>query len=179
MQPPATAREPAREGAVPLGQDPGTTEDRHGSLPAGAVPLDRRLRRTNSTTARRPGRTSVGQVSPGIRGSMTRAPAAPLHVFRDRQDAGRGLAGLLHRYRDRPDFVVLALPRGGVPVAYEVAQALHAPLDVFTVRKLGVPGHEELAMGAIASGGLMVLVDDVVRGLTIAPADVQAAAERE
>jgi erythromycin esterase-like protein/predicted phosphoribosyltransferase len=110
---------------------------------------------------------------------MTRAPAAPLHVFRDRQDAGRVLAGLLHRYRDRPDVVVLALPRGGVPVAYEVAQALHAPLDVFTVRKLGVPGHEELAMGAIASGGLMVLVDDVVRGLTIAPADIQAAAERE
>ena len=73
-----------------------------------------------------------------------------------------------------PDVVVLALPRGGVPVAVEVAQALHAPLDIFTVRKLGVPGHEELAMGAIASGGLMVLVDDVVRGLAIAPDVIQA-----
>jgi len=89
------------------------------------------------------------------------------------------LAGLLHRYRDRPDVIVLALPRGGVPVAYEVARALHAPLDIFTVRKLGAPGHEELAMGAIASGGLMVLVDDVVRGLAVGPAEIQAAAERE
>src|SRR5947199_1859920 len=74
-------------------------------------------------------------------------------LFRDRRDAGRFLAGLLDRYRGRPDVVVLALPRGGVPVAYEVATALGAPLDVFLVRKLGVPGHEELAMGAIASGG--------------------------
>jgi predicted phosphoribosyltransferase len=110
---------------------------------------------------------------------MTQAPAAPRHVFRDRQDAGRVLAGLLQKYRDRPDVVVLALPRGGVPVAYEVARALHAPLDIFTVRKLGVPGHEELAMGAIASGGLMVLVDDVVRGLALSPAVIQQAAERE
>ena len=110
---------------------------------------------------------------------MTQAPAAPRHVFRDRQDAGRVLAGLLHTYRDRPDVVVLALPRGGVPVAYEVARALHAPLDIFTVRKLGVPGHEELAMGAIASGGLMVLVDDVVRGLALSPEVIQQAAARE
>jgi erythromycin esterase-like protein/predicted phosphoribosyltransferase len=109
----------------------------------------------------------------------TQVPAATRHVFRDRQDAGRVLAELLQDYRDRPDVVVLALPRGGVPVAYEVAKALHAPLDVFTVRKLGVPGHEELAMGAIASGGLMVLVDDVVRGLELSPADIQAAAQRE
>src|SRR4051794_33520507 len=98
---------------------------------------------------------------------MTQAPAAPRHVFRDRQDAGRVLAGLLHRYRDRPDVIVLALPRGGVPVAYEVAQALHAPLDVFLVRKLGVPGHEELAMGAVASGGARVLNEDVVQALRI------------
>ena len=100
---------------------------------------------------------------------MTQTPTAPRHVFRDRQDAGRVLAGLLHRYRRHPDVVVLALPRGGVPVAYEVAQALGAPLDVFLVRKLGVPGREELAMGAIASGGLMVLNDDVVRGLGLSP----------
>src|SRR5258706_2003041 len=73
-------------------------------------------------------------------------------VFRDRRDAGRVLAGLLEHYRGRDDVVVLGLPRGGVPVAYEIATALDAPLDVFVVRKLGVPGHEELAMGAIASG---------------------------
>jgi len=84
-------------------------------------------------------------------------------VFQDRTQAGWRLAGRLRAYADRPDVVVLALPRGGVPVAYEVAQALHAPLDIFLVRKLGMPGHEELAMGAIASGGVRVLNDDVVR----------------
>jgi predicted phosphoribosyltransferase len=73
----------------------------------------------------------------------------------------------LSSYADRPDVLVLALPRGGVPVAFEVAQALHAPLDVFVVRKLGVPGHEELAMGAIATGGVRVLNEDVVFGLGI------------
>jgi len=100
-------------------------------------------------------------------------------VFRDRRDAGQVLAGLLERFRDRSDVVVLALPRGGVPVGYEVARALGAPLDVFLVRKLGVPGQEELAMGAIASGGVVVVNDDVVRGLGI-PADVlQRVAERE
>ena len=88
----------------------------------------------------------------------------PDRVFRDRRDAGRALARLLEGYKGR-GAVVLALPRGGVPVAYEVATALDAPLDVFVVRKLGVPGHEELAMGAIASGGVVVLNDDVVRGL--------------
>src|SRR5258708_32563085 len=77
----------------------------------------------------------------------------PDRLFRDRRDAGRFLAGLLERYRDRPDVIVLGLPRGGAPVAYEVAAALGAPLDVFLVRKLGVPGREDLAMGAIASGG--------------------------
>src|SRR5260370_11125001 len=84
---------------------------------------------------------------------MNRAQIMPDRLFRDRRDAGRFLAGLLERYRDRPDAVVLGLPRGGVPVAYEVAAALGAPLDVFLVRKLGVPGREELAMAAIASGG--------------------------
>ncbi|MDQ1521542.1 MAG: hypothetical protein QOI55_2615 [Actinomycetota bacterium] len=87
----------------------------------------------------------------------------PGRVFRDRSDAGQVLAQRLLHYRDRADVIVLALPRGGVPVAYEVASALRCPLDVFVVRKLGVPGHEELAMGAIASGGVVVLNDDVVR----------------
>src|SRR5437588_5620641 len=88
-------------------------------------------------------------------------------VFRDRLEAGRVLAGRLRGYAGRPDVIVLALPRGGVPVAYEVARALGAPLDVFLVRKLGVPGHEELAMGAIASGGIILLNEDVVRLLRI------------
>jgi predicted phosphoribosyltransferase len=83
--------------------------------------------------------------------------------FHDRHDAGRRLAAELGRYAGRNDVVVLALPRGGIPVGYEVAQALGAPLDVFVVRKLGLPGYEELAIGAIASGGARVLNDDVVR----------------
>jgi predicted phosphoribosyltransferase len=87
--------------------------------------------------------------------------------FRDRREAGRLLAAKLAAYANRPDVIVLALPRGGVPVAYEVAQALSAPLDVFLVRKLGVPGYEELAMGAIASGGVRVLNDQLVGGLRI------------
>jgi putative phosphoribosyl transferase len=82
--------------------------------------------------------------------------------FRNRRDAGRQLAEELKAYTNRPEVRVLALPRGGVPVAFEVAQALHAPLDIFLVRKLGVPGHEELAMGAIASGGVRVLNEEVV-----------------
>jgi erythromycin esterase-like protein/predicted phosphoribosyltransferase len=88
-------------------------------------------------------------------------------AFRDRTDAGRTLAERLGQYRGRDDVVVLALPRGGVPVGYEVARELRAPLDVFIVRKLGVPGQEELAMGAIASGGVVVLNDDVVRGMGV------------
>lgn len=100
-------------------------------------------------------------------------------VFRDRRDAGRVLAGLLEHYGGRDDVVVLGLPRGGVPVAYEAAIALDAPLDVFVVRKLGIPGHEELAMGAIASGGAIALNDDVVTGLGIASDVIREAAERE
>jgi erythromycin esterase-like protein/predicted phosphoribosyltransferase len=100
-------------------------------------------------------------------------------VFQDRREAGRVLAAQLERYQGRPDVIVLALPRGGVPVAYEVATALGAPLDVFLVRKLGVPGHEELALGAIASGGVIVLNDDVVRGLNLSATAVQQVAERE
>jgi erythromycin esterase-like protein/predicted phosphoribosyltransferase len=103
----------------------------------------------------------------------------PDRLFRDRRDAGRVLARLLDQYRDRPDVLVLGLARGGVPVGYEVAAALGAPLDVFLVRKLGVPGREELAMGAIASGGVIVINDDVVRGLGIAPETIQRVAEEE
>src|SRR6202048_3573418 len=103
----------------------------------------------------------------------------PERGFRGRRDAGRVLATLLQHYRGRDDVIVLALPRGGVPVAYEVARALGAPLDVFLVRKLGVPGHEELAMGAIASGGVVVLEDDVVRGMRIPPEVIQRVAEQE
>ena len=103
----------------------------------------------------------------------------PDRLFRDRRDAGRVLASLLKRYHDRGDVVVLALPRGGVPVAYEVATALGAPLDILLVRKLGVPGHKELAMGAIASGGMVVINDDVVRRRRIRPEVVQRVAEQE
>jgi predicted phosphoribosyltransferase len=87
--------------------------------------------------------------------------------FTDRREAGRELAAHLMHYAGRDDVIVLALPRGGVPVAYEVAKALGAPLDVFLVRKLGVPGHEELAMGAIASGGVIVLKEPLIRALGI------------
>lgn len=92
-------------------------------------------------------------------------------VFEDRADAGRRLAERLLRYRGRRDVLVLALPRGGVPVGYEVAKALDAPLDVMIVRKLGLPGQEELAMGAIASGGVQVINEEVV-GLTGVPREV-------
>ena len=100
-------------------------------------------------------------------------------LFRDRRDAGRKLAQELKEYANRPNVVVLALPRGGVPVAYEVAKALKAPLDIFLVRKLGVPGHEELAMGAIASGGVRVLNDTVVDALNIPERLIDAVAEKE
>jgi predicted phosphoribosyltransferase len=97
-------------------------------------------------------------------------------IYRDRRDAGRALAAKLAGYAGRPDLLVLALPRGGVPVGYEVARALGAPLDVFLVRKLGVPGHEELAMGAIATGGVRVLNEDVVQALDLSDEVIEAAA---
>lgn len=100
-------------------------------------------------------------------------------AFRDRRDAGRVLARLLDHFRGQPEVIVLGLPRGGVPVAYEVATALGVPLDVFVVRKLGVPGHDELAMGAIAGGGVLVVNDDVVRGLGIRPEAIREVADRE
>src|SRR5215207_2102975 len=99
--------------------------------------------------------------------------------FRDRTDAGQQLAAQLTAYADRPDVVVLALPRGGVPVAYEVAQALNAPLDIFLVRKLGLPGQEELAMGAIATGGVTVLNSAVVDTLGVPSHVIDAVAARE
>jgi len=100
-------------------------------------------------------------------------------LFRDRADAGRHLLSRLGAYQGRPDVVVLGLPRGGIPVGYEVARGLGAPLDVFVVRKLGVPGQEELAMGAIATGGVRVVNRDVVDALHIAPDVLDRAAAQE
>ncbi len=97
-------------------------------------------------------------------------------VYADRREAGAALAAELKRYHGRGDVVVLALPRGGVPVAYEVAHALEAPLDVFVVRKLGLPGHRELALGAIASGGVRVLNQDVIGWYGVGRAEIEAAA---
>jgi predicted phosphoribosyltransferase len=99
--------------------------------------------------------------------------------FRNRADAGRHLAEKLAAYAHGPDVLVLALPRGGVPVGFEVARAVGAPLDVFVVRKLGVPGYEELAMGAVATGGVRVLNDEIVRGLGISEHEIDAVVERE
>jgi len=100
-------------------------------------------------------------------------------AFEDRRQAGKRLAERLTRYAHRKDVAVLGLARGGLPVAFEVAKALHAPLDVFIVRKLGVPGHSELAMGAIASGGVRVMNDDVVRSLSITSDQIETIATEE
>jgi len=100
-------------------------------------------------------------------------------TFRDRRHAGQALAAALSRYAGRDDVVVLALPRGGVPVAFEVAGSLRAPLDVFLVRKLGVPGHEELAMGAIASGGVRVMNEEIVRAMRLDSRHIEPVAESE
>jgi predicted phosphoribosyltransferase len=99
--------------------------------------------------------------------------------FKNRSEAGQRLAEKLASYADRPDVIVLALPRGGVPVAFEVACALGAPLDVFIVRKLGLPGHEEYAMGAIASGGVRVLNEEVMHAVRIPPQMIEAVTQRE
>lgn len=99
--------------------------------------------------------------------------------FSDRVEAGKILASRLTAYANRPDVLVMALPRGGVPVAYEVSRALNAPLDVIIVRKLGVPGQEELAMGAIASGGVRVLNDDVMQTLALPEMVIEAAVAHE
>jgi predicted phosphoribosyltransferase len=100
-------------------------------------------------------------------------------AFIDRRHAGRVLASRLTKYAGRDDVIVLALPRGGVPVAYEVASALGAPMDVFLVRKLGTPGHRELAMGAIASGGVRVLNEDVVHWYGISDSAIEHVAREE
>jgi predicted phosphoribosyltransferase len=105
--------------------------------------------------------------------------ATMLRGFRNRKEAGRLLARKLAAYAGRTDVVVLALPRGGVPVAFEVARALHAPLDLVIVRKLGVPGQEELAMGAIATGGFQVLNHPVVRSLGLSKEEIESVAARE
>jgi putative phosphoribosyl transferase len=99
--------------------------------------------------------------------------------FRDRRDAGRVLARKLSAYTGQTDVIVLALPRGGVPVAYEVALALNAPLDIFLVRKLGLPGREELAIGAIASGGIRVLNEDIIRVLSVPEEVINIVARNE
>ncbi|HEX3523700.1 MAG TPA: phosphoribosyltransferase [Stellaceae bacterium] len=99
--------------------------------------------------------------------------------FRNRTDAGRRLAEKLAAYANRADVLILALPRGGVPVGGEVARTLGAPLDVFLVRKLGVPGYEELAMGAVATGAIRVLNDEIVRGLGISEHEIDATVARE
>jgi len=99
--------------------------------------------------------------------------------YKDRREAGRKLAQELSAYSGRSDVVVLALPRGGVPVAYEVARALGVPLDIFIVRKLGLPGREELAIGAIASGGVRVLNDDIVQALMIPQTMIETVTRRE
>lgn len=99
--------------------------------------------------------------------------------YRDRQDAGERLAEALEAYRGRDDVLVMGLARGGVPVAFEVARALDLPLDVFLVRKLGTPGREELAMGAIATGGFRVLNEDVLEALDLRTEDIEQAAKRE
>src|SRR5438034_4291234 len=100
-------------------------------------------------------------------------------VFENRAEAGRQLAEKLDKYSGRDDVIVLGLPRGGVPVAYEVAKRLRAPLDVFIVRKLGVPGFEELAAGAIASGGVRVLNEEVMRAIPYADEAIEAVTVRE
>jgi putative phosphoribosyl transferase len=100
-------------------------------------------------------------------------------VFKDRYEAGRVLAGHLLAYANRPNVIVLALPRGGVPVGFEVALALNVALDVFVVRKLGLPGHPELAMGAVASGGVRVLNPDIVEPFQVPPAIIEQATQRE
>ncbi|MCL5734603.1 MAG: phosphoribosyltransferase [Actinobacteria bacterium] len=102
-----------------------------------------------------------------------------MRILSDRQSAGRLLAERLTDYSSRPDVIVLGLPRGGVVVAFEVAKALNVPLDVLLVRKLGAPGQEELAFGAIADGGVRVLNEDVVRAFDLSPSQIEAVAARE
>ncbi|HHY83956.1 MAG TPA: phosphoribosyltransferase [Verrucomicrobia bacterium] len=100
-------------------------------------------------------------------------------LYQDRSDAGRALAEKLVHHANDPSALVLALPRGGVPVAFEIARALNAPLDIFVVRKLGVPGYEELAMGAVASGGVRVLNEELIHRLNVPPSAIDAVSQEE
>jgi predicted phosphoribosyltransferase len=109
----------------------------------------------------------------------TKKKEGKMAQFTDRRDAGKVLAQKLLDYANRPEVTVFGLPRGGVPVAYEVAHALNAPLDIFIVRKLGLPGHEELAIGAIASGGIRVLNEDIIHALSISQKLIDIVAQRE
>jgi putative phosphoribosyl transferase len=111
--------------------------------------------------------------------TIVRGVVMPSPLFKDRTDAGQFLARKLESFKDRPDVLVLALPRGGVPVAFEVAVALHARLDVFVVRKLGAPNHEELAFGAIASGGVTVLNQEIIEAVGISENQINATVARE
>ncbi|MHB1037348.1 MAG: phosphoribosyltransferase family protein [Pirellulales bacterium] len=120
-----------------------------------------------------------GAPRPAVVGRSSRGSRSDEIPYRNRAEAGRYLATKLAHYADLPNVIVLALPRGGLPVGFEVAAALHAPLDVFTVRKLGVPGHEELAMGAIASGGIRVINREVVDFLRISNATLETATRNE
>src|SRR3954454_2053545 len=133
------------------------------------------------TTGLRPERPRANRDAclSGDRPIATDMPKAATKRFRNRTEAGRLLAEQLRRYAGRDDVVVLGLPRGGVPVAFEIAKALDAPLDVFLVRKLGVPGHEELAIGAIATGGTRVLNTQLVESLGIPRESVEAIDAKE
>src|SRR4030095_5006556 len=104
---------------------------------------------------------STHEPEDGMNAQPSSPPSSSLEPLAERREAGRELASKLLKYAGRDDVVVLALPRGGVPVAFEIAEALDAPLDIFVVRKLGMPGHPEYAMGAIASGGIRIINDDV------------------
>src|SRR5438094_8993678 len=175
---------------------PPTSHDTDGAWAAGSTSARSRPRHSTGRASDPASRTTLREFwawtmerwrsgdseSPGIDPRNTRATRWPrVTRFRDRAHAGRLLGERLRACADRPDVIVLGLPRGGVPVAFEVAKRLRVPLDVFVVRKLGVPGHEELAMGAIASGGVRVLNEDVLYVLPDAQSIVEmvTAIERE
>jgi predicted phosphoribosyltransferase/dienelactone hydrolase len=155
-------------------QSPGARADEWGKATGDRAGRDASLRGTRHARARREPCGGLARRVPRRRNRQLKTNMR----FANRRRAGEMLGEALARYRDDPDVVVLALPRGGVPVAYEVARALHAPLDVFVVRKLGMPGHEEFAMGAIATGGVMVINPDLV-GFHVPQHVIDSVAARE